>query len=79
MNIRLLYITAKDKKQALHIGEYLLEEKLVACMLRLQQLGLTFGYRSRVEFWSKYLLQRYENSNKKHIRSNRHYEEKSNR
>ena len=49
-------------------------------LLRLQQLGLTFGYRSRIDWWSKYsLLQSYEKNQKKYIRSAVYHEEKNNR
>ncbi len=55
-NYRLLYITTKDKEEAIKIGKCLVEERLVACINMIDGMESMYWWQGQIEFGKECIL-----------------------
>lgn len=56
MNLSILYVTCKDKEQALQIGRVLVEEKFAGCVNILENMTSIYPWKEKIEVDSEAIL-----------------------
>ena len=56
MNLSILYVTCKDKEQALQIGRVLVQEKFAGCVNILENMTSIYPWKGEIEVSSEAIL-----------------------